>query len=158
MPQCNQINQWEEIVKYMKLIETRQHVDSEDENISIPSREMPAYFEWVLLRSFLAIDHLMIPASARGFKLTKICVLKVMQVGRLTVNLPILFLKLKYPTNSDRHGERRKPVQRHILDTKKEYPDLPAYGLFLAPKLDANTLVIFANSEYWDEKQNGKCS
>ena len=155
----NQINQWEEIVKYMKLLETNRLEDSEDENISIPKGEKPAYFEWVLWRSFLAIDHLMIPASeARGFKIDQ----DMRPLGHAGGGKPdckfvfsdfVLVVEVTL-TNSDRqYGTEGKPVQRHVLDIKKEYPDLPVHGLFLAPKLDPNTLGIYTQSEYWNEKQ-----
>lgn len=149
-----QATEWEEIVAYMDLINTRRRsktLPSGDE-IEVPQTEAPAYFEWVLWRAFLAIDNLRNkPYDARRFKIDQ----DFLPVGTAPGNGPdlifefedyILVVEVTLTDSSRQEAAEGEPVRRHVADIIAEKGAIlgkPVYGLFIANRIDSNTAETF---------------
>jgi hypothetical protein len=149
-----QATEWEEIVAYMDLIITRRRSKmlSSGEEIEVPQTETPAYFEWVLWRAFLAIDHLRNkPYDARRFKIDQ----DFLPVGTAPGNGPdlifefedyILVVEVTLTDSSRQEAAEGEPVRRHVADIVSErgaIAEKPVYGLFIANRIDSNTAETF---------------
>lgn len=151
-----QRNQWEEISEYMSLIIKgggKRDID-EDNSIEVPKEETPAYFEWVIWRAALAIDHLVNkPYEMRGFKLDS----DFMPVNAAGGGKGDLYLEFKdftilaevtMSTSSRQEAMEGEPVRRHVSDAVLKY-NKPVYGLFIANKIDTNTAETFRNGVWY---------
>ncbi len=159
----DQCNQWEEIADYMSLLIQGggKKVYDEDNAIEIPKDETPAYFEWILWRAALAIDHMINkPYEVRGFKLDS-DFLPVTAAGGGKGDLYCEFDKfmilteVTMSTSSRQEAMEGEPVRRHVSDAVLKY-DKPVYGLFLAIRIDTNTAETFRHGIWYtknDEKQ-----
>jgi hypothetical protein len=140
--------EWEEIVAYMELIITRKErkTISSGEVIELPKAEAPAYFEWVLWRAFLAIDSLVNkPYESRRFKIDQ----DFLPVGTAPGNGPdlifefedfILVVEVTLTANSRQEAAEGEPVRRHVARIVEARPDKRVLGLFIANKVDTNTV------------------
>jgi hypothetical protein len=148
-----QSQKWEEINEYMSLIinnSSKKSVD-EDNEISIPSGEVPAYFEWTLWRAFLAINHLHIPPNeCRKFKIDQ----DFLPVGNAPGGNPdlifefdqfVIVVEVTLTANSRQEAAEGEPVRRHVADYVERYGALgkEVYGLFIANQIDSNTAETF---------------
>lgn len=159
----DQRNQWKEIADYMSLLIKGggKLVYDEDNAIEIPKDETPAYFEWTLWRAALAIDHMINkPYEVRGFKLDS-DFLPVTAAGGGKGDLYCEFDKfmilteVTMSTSSRQEAMEGEPVRRHVSDAVLKY-DKPVYGLFLAIRIDTNTVETFRHGIWYtknDEKQ-----
>lgn len=159
----DQRNQWKEIADYMSLLIQGggKKVYDEDNAIEIPKDETPAYFEWTLWRAALAIDHMINkPYEVRGFKLDS-DFLPVTAAGGGKGDLYCEFDKfmilteVTMSTSSRQEAMEGEPVRRHVSDAVLKY-DKPVYGLFLAIRIDTNTVETFRHGIWYtknDEKQ-----
>lgn len=149
-----QAAEWEEIAAYMELISNprRSKTLSNGEEIKVPQAEVPAYFEWVLWRAFLAIDSLRNkPYEARRFKIDQ----DFLPVGTAPGNGPdlifefdefVLVVEVTLTTNSRQEAAEGEPVRRHVANLVIEHQERtgkPVYGLFIANKIDSNTAETF---------------
>lgn len=149
-----QATEWEEIVAYMDLINTRRRSKTlpSGEEIEVPQAEAPAYFEWVLWRAFLAIDNLKNkPYDARRFKIDQ----DFLPVGTAPGNGPdlifefedyILVVEVTLTDSSRQEAVEGEPVRRHVADIVVEKGAIlgkPVYGLFIANRIDSNTAETF---------------
>lgn len=149
-----QAAEWEEIAAYMELISNprRSKKLSNGEEIKVPQAEVPAYFEWVLWRAFLAIDSLANkPYEARRFKIDQ----DFLPVGTAPGNGPdlifefndfVLVVEVTLTTNSRQEAAEGEPVRRHVANLVIEHQERtgkPVYGLFIANKIDSNTAETF---------------
>lgn len=154
----NQAAQWEEIAIYMDLIAKASnasvtHGDGEDAiEIKVPSPERPAYFEWVLWRAFLAINHLVNPPyKSRRFKIDQ----DFLPIGCAPGGGPDLIFEfddfvivgeVTLTQSSRQEAAEGEPVRRHVADIMMEHratTGKPVYGLFVATKIDSNTAETF---------------
>ena len=146
-----QRNEWEEIYEYMQLIVANngREKDLGDDNvIKVPTSEAAAYLEWILWRSFLAIDHTVNkPYEARGFNIDQ----DYMPVGTAPGGMPDMFFEFEdyvivvevtMSTNSRQEAMEGEPVRRHVADYVERY-NKPVYGIFVANKIDSNTAETF---------------
>ena len=146
-----QRNEWEEIYEYMQLIVANngREKDLGDDNvIKVPTSEAAAYLEWVLWRSFLAIDHTVNkPYEARGFNIDQ----DYMPVGTAPGGMPdmyfefedyVIVVEVTMSTNSRQEAMEGEPVRRHVADYVERY-NKPVYGIFVANKIDSNTAETF---------------
>ena len=146
--------EWEEIVAYMELINTRRvrTTLTNDEEIEVPRGEAPAYFEWVLWRAFLAINSLVNkPYEARRFKIDQ----DFLPVGTAPGNGPdlifefdnfVLVVEVTLTDYSRQEAAEGEPVRRHVADlveSHNEQSGKPVYGLFIANRIDSNTAETF---------------
>jgi hypothetical protein len=145
----------EEILAYMRLITQRggtTHL-ADGTTISVPKSELPAYFEWVLWRAFLAIDSLVNkPYEARRFKVDQdflpICCAPgggpdlIFEFAEF-----VLVVEVTMTESSRQEAAEGEPVRRHVADILLEHnhegSGKPVYGLFLANRIDSNTAETF---------------
>jgi hypothetical protein len=147
----NQINNWLEIYEYMQLLiknNGRPKEMDEDYVIKVPKSEAPAYFEWVLWRAFLAIDHIHNkPYESRGFNIDQ----DYLPVGTSPGGRPdmifefadyVIVVEVTLTSNSRQEAMEGEPVRRHVADLMMKYYK-PVYGLFVANTIDSNTAETF---------------
>ena len=152
----DQCNQWEEIRDYMTLLIKGggKHVYDEDNAIEVPKDETPAYLEWILWRSALAIDHMVNkPYEVRGFKLDS-DFLPVSAAGGGKGDLYCeysdftILTEVTMSTSSRQEAMEGEPVRRHVSDAVLKY-DKPVYGLFIAIRIDTNTAETFKHGVWY---------
>lgn len=148
-----QRDQWEEISDYMELIMSRsergRHKTYDDgTEILVPKDEVPAYFEWVIWRSFLAIDSLENkPYEVRSFNIDQ-DFFPVNTAGGGRADLVAEFEdcvicgEVTLSSSSRQEAMEGEPVRRHVADLTELYHK-PVYGVFLANTVDTNTAETF---------------
>lgn len=149
-----QAEEWGEIIEYMDLLITprRRRAGEDDELISIPQAEAPAYFEWVLWRAFLAIDSLVNrPYECRRFKIDQ----DFLPVGTAPGGGPdlifefeefVVVVEVTLTESSRQEAAEGEPVRRHVADLALHHAEntgKPVYGLFIAKRIDSNTAETF---------------
>ena len=143
--------EWREIYEYMQLLivnNGREKELDEDNIIKVPKSEAAAYLEWILWRSFLAIDHIINkPYNARGFRIDQ----DYLPVGTapgggsdmiFEFTNYVIVVEVTMSTNSRQEAMEGEPVRRHVADYVMQY-DKPVYGIFVANKIDSNTAETF---------------
>ncbi|ENM1985253.1 AlwI family type II restriction endonuclease (plasmid) [Acinetobacter lwoffii] len=157
----NQKNEWDEILGYMHLLLSPKTSSLEiaDKEISIPSGERPAYFEWVLWRAFLALNHLIIePQQCRRFKVDQdFKPIHNAPGGGADVifeyeNFKILG-EVTLTSNSRQEAAEGEPVRRHIAVETVNTPSKEVYGLFLALTIDTNTAETFRHGAWYHQEE-----
>ena len=152
----DQRNQWQEIADYMSLLIQGggKKVYDEDNAIEIPRDETPAYFEWILWRATLAIDHMVNkPYEVRGFRLDS-DFLPVTAAGGGKGDLYcefedfMILTEVTMSTSSRQEAMEGEPVRRHVSDAVLKY-DKPVYGLFIAIRIDINTAETFRHGIWY---------
>jgi hypothetical protein len=149
-----QAGEWNEIAEYMELLITprrRRHGD-DDDVVSIPQAEAPAYFEWVLWRAFLAIDSLTNkPYESRRFRVDQ----DFLPIGPAPGNGPdlifefeefVVVVEVTLTESSRQEAAEGAPVRRHVAELVLHHAKntgKPVYGLFIAKKIDSNTAETF---------------
>ncbi|WP_298691504.1 AlwI family type II restriction endonuclease [uncultured Sulfuricurvum sp.] len=162
-----QKEQWQDIVAYMDAIIRRNSrtfiLPFSQEEGQVPKEEFPAYFEWIVWRSFLAINKLKNqPYEARSFQLDQdFLPVNTAPGGRADAIFEfddyVLVLEVTLTENSRQEAAEGEPVRRHVAKYQMEYSSYgkPVYGLFLANKVDTNTIETFRNGLWYatnDEK------
>lgn len=151
-----QCDQWEEIADYMTLLIKGggKHVYDEDNAIEVPKDETPAYFEWVLWRAALAVNHMVNkPYEVRGFRLDS-DFLPVSAAGGGKGDLYCeyedytILTEVTMSTSSRQEAMEGEPVRRHVSDAVLKY-DKPVYGMFIAVKIDTNTAETFRHGIWY---------
>lgn len=160
---ARQAGEWEEIAAYMELIIARKGKKtlSSGEDIEVPQAEAPAYFEWVLWRAFLAINNLKNkPYEARRFKIDQ----DFLPVGTAPGNGPdlifefdefVLVVEVTLTDNSRQEAVEGEPVRRHVARIVEGYPGKRVYGLFIANKVDTNTVETLRIG-FWYKSDDSK--
>lgn len=157
----NQKNEWDEILAYMQLLISpkQSFLEIGDKEISIPSGERPAYFEWVLWRAFLALNHLVIePQQCRRFKVDQdFKPIHNAPGGGADVifeyeNFKILG-EVTLTSNSRQEAAEGEPVRRHIALETVNTPHKQVYGLFLAINIDTNTAETFRHGAWYHQEE-----
>lgn len=161
-----QASQWEEIATTMELIATRKRSATlpNGDEVEVPLSELPAYFEWILWRAFLAIDSLKNkPYEARRFKIDQ----DFLPIGTAPGGGPdlifefedfVIVVEVTLTDGSRQEAAEGEPVRRHVADIAMDYAarlGKPVYGLFLANRIDSNTAETFRSGVWYtrtDEK------
>ena len=155
---ARQKDQWQEIAAYMQMLITgKSSLSNQEQELTIPKGEAPAYFEWVLWRAFLAFNHLVIqPSECRRFKIDQ----DFLPVGTATGggsdlifeydNLKIVG-EVTLTTNSRQEAAEGEPVRRHVADIVLN-SEKPVVGLFLANKIDTNTAETFRMGTWYTKE------
>lgn len=162
-----QASQWEEIAKYMGMLEKNKDklvLDEENEvELRIPRDERPAYLEWILWRAFLAIDTLVNkPYEVRSFKIDQ----DFLPVGTAPGNRPdliaefrnfVIVIEVTLSESSRQEAMEGEPVRRHVADVVEKYSKQgkPVFGLFIAKNIDSNTAETFRIG-VWYNKEDKK--
>ncbi len=145
----------DEIVSWMKAIQSNKPAQLPNgEMASIPRGERPAYFEWVIWRSFLAIDSLHNkPWEARMFQIDQ----DFLPVSCAPGNRPdmvfefkdvIVVVEVTLTSSSRQEAAEGEPVRRHVAQYKENAPK-PVYGLFIALSIDSNTAHTFRSGDWY---------
>ena len=110
--------------------------------------------EWILWRASLAIDHMVNkPYEVRGFKLDS-DFLPVSAAGGGKGDLYCEFndftilTEVTMSTSSRQEAMEGEPVRRHVSDAVLKY-DKPVYGMFIAVKIDTNTVETFRHGIWY---------
>ncbi len=116
----------------------------------------PAFFEWAIWRIFLAINEILDPVNkTRGFQIDEdMNPIHHAKGGAADIIFTYkdfrLVGEMTLATGSRQFAMEGEPVTRHVFkiisDTKSEKP---VYGLFIAKKLDPNTVNAFFKARYW---------
>ena len=145
-----QRDKWREISDYMELVMRRGGVKSYDDGseIIVPKEEAAAYLEWVVWRSFLAVDSLVNkPHEVRSFNVDK-DFFPVNTAGGGQADLVAEFDdcvvcgEVTTSSSSRQEAMEGEPVRRHVADLSVSY-NKPVYGLFVANTVDTNTAETF---------------
>ena len=146
----NQRFQWQEIYDYMGLVMKRGGTkEYDDSSIQVLKEECAAYFEWVIWRAFLAIDHLVNkPYDARRFDVDQDFFPVNTAPGYgpdMTVEFEdcVVVIEVTLTESSRQEAMEGEPVRRHVADLVKQYDNKPVYGLFIANRVDSNTAETF---------------
>lgn len=123
----------QEVLSYFGTIIRREVVDP------------PTFFEWNTWRVFVSLDNALIqPNFALDTSLQPLDHApggKPDMVVHFTDFVVVPEVSLKCGTSQWR--DEGTPVPRHVLEVKKAYPTLKVYGLFVAPKIHADTAAQF---------------
>ncbi len=117
----------------------------------------PAFFEWAIWRLFLAINSLVGPVSStRGFKVDEdINPVHHAQGGSADLTFTYdsykLVCEVTLATGSRQFAMEGEPVTRHVFKVMQQNDQMPVYGLFIANKLDPNTVDAFHKARYWTD-------
>jgi len=161
-----QIENWEEILCYMFALENpRKKIPFNDEMISIPAGEAPAYFEWVLWRAFLAINSLTNkPWEARRFKIDQDFLPIAPTPGRgpdliFEFEDYVLVVEVTLTSSSRQEAAEGEPVRRHVAEIAEQHENTGkrVYGLFIALNIDSNTAETFKSGN-WYKPDDSKLS
>jgi len=146
--------QWREISSWLQLLSTNPYraISLDDgEKIVVPQGEAPAYFEWIIWRSFLAINKLVLgPGECRRFKIDQ----DFLPVGTAPGNGPdlifefddfVLVVEVTLTSSSRQEAVEGEPVRRHVATVVDNYhaSNKQVYGLFLTNNVDSNTAETF---------------
>lgn len=147
-----QADQMDEILAYLRMLdENKATLDFGDEQLMIPKEERPAYFEWLLWRVLLALDHLTVPArEVRHFQVDQdfLPVSTAAGGGADVVGEyedSVLVVEVTLTENSRQEAAEGEPVRRHVADALEQFASAgkDVYGLFLARRIDTNTAETF---------------
>ncbi|AHJ14362.1 AlwI family type II restriction endonuclease [Sulfurospirillum multivorans] len=163
----SQASQIDEILIYLDLFSKNKvkHEREDGSSIEIPSSEKPAYLEWIIWRSFLAINSLTnMPWEARGFKVDQ----DFLPIGTASGGAPdmvfefedmVIVVEVTLTTSSRQEAAEGEPVRRHVAKYAESFDgtDKKVFGLFIAINIDTNTANTFRLGEWYlkDDKKIG---
>lgn len=149
---ADQRNQIDEILAYLQMLdENRSTQEFGEEQLFIPKEERPAYFEWLLWRVLLALDHLVVPPNkVRRFNIDQdFLPVSTASGGGADViaeyDDSVLVVEVTLTENSRQEAAEGEPVRRHVADVMEQFEPLGkvVYGLFIARSIDTNTAETF---------------
>ena len=119
------------------------------------SEYAPAFLEWAIWRLFLAINEIVGSISkTRGFRIDEdINPIHHARGGDADLTFTYkdfkLVCKMTLMSGSRQFAAEGEPVTRHVNKVIEEDDGKPVYGLFIAKKLDPNTVDAFYKARYW---------
>jgi hypothetical protein len=111
--------------------------------------DRPAYLEWAVWRSFLAIDDLVSPIhTTRRFPIDQDFLPRNTAPGGgadllFEFESYVLVVEVTLTSSHRQMAVESEPVRRHTVQYKEQYPDKDVYCLFLAPSVDNNVAETF---------------
>jgi hypothetical protein len=120
----------------------------------------PAYLEWAVWRLFLAINEILPPISeTRGFNIDEdMHPVHHARGGAADLTLEyddfVIVCEATLTSGSRQFAAEGEPVTRHVFKATKDHGDKPVYGLFVAGKVDPNTVDAFHSARYWEDWEN----
>lgn len=111
--------------------------------------DKPAYLEWAVWRSFLAIDDLVSPAHlTRRFPVDQDFHPRNTAPGGgadllFEFETYVLVVEVTLTTSHRQMAVESEPVRRHTVQYKEQFPDKDVYCLFIAPSVDNNVAETF---------------
>lgn len=163
---ADQRGKMNEILAYLQMLDKGQ--DSQlfgDEQLVIPREERPAYFEWLLWRVVLALNHLTIPPSeVRRFHIDQdFLPVSTASGGGADViaeyRHSVLVVEVTLTESSRQEAAEGEPVRRHVADVLERFEPAgkDVYGLFVARRIDTNTAETFRIGA-WYKKDDERVS
>jgi len=150
-----QSEQLDEIMAWMQAIPSRGSAKLPNgETVSIPKGEGPAYLEWIIWRSFLAIDSLSnAPWEARRFQIDQDFLPVHCAPGGgadmiFEFEDAIIVVEVTLTASSRQEAAEGEPVRRHVAQYTEEATK-PVYGLFIALQIDSNTAHTFRSGDWY---------
>lgn len=129
-------------------------MDSKSERSAAYKGEAPAYLEWAVWRSFLAIDTLVNqPWQVRQFHVDA----AMNPLSPASSRKPdiicefadyVLVVEVTFTENSRQEAAEGEPVRRHVAEATRRYHGKDVYGLFIAPRIDTNTAETFGRGSF----------
>ncbi len=151
-----------EIVAWIEAITSkgRRAKVGEGEFVVVPKGEAPAYLEWVIWRSFLAINSLCNdPWECRRFSIDQDFLPICCAPGGgpdlvFEFENAIIVVEVTLTSSSRQEAAEGEPVRRHVARYVEEFKK-PVYGLFLAASIDSNTAHTFRSGDWYldDDKK-----
>lgn len=120
----------------------------------------PAFLEWAIWRLFLAINEIVGPISkTRGFRIDEdINPIHHAKGGDADLTFTYdnfkLVCEMTLTSGSRQFVAEGEPVTRHVFKAIEASDGKPVYGLFIAKKLDPNTIDAFHKARYWRNFKN----
>lgn len=142
----DQVNQWEDILVYLNALQNpRRHTRL------IPSGEAPAYLEWTIWRSFLAMNLLENPPwESRRFTVDRnFYPVRHAPGGGADMIFEyedfVIVMEVTLTSSSRQEAAEGEPVRRHVAQYVEEYSQSAkrVYGVFIANNIDTNTAETF---------------
>jgi hypothetical protein len=160
----SQADQIDEIMAWFEAIPTRggKAKTADGRTVSIPKGERPAYLEWIIWRSFLAIDSLCnTPWEARRFQIDQDFLPVHCAPGGgpdmvFEFDNAVIVVEVTLTASSRQEAAEGEPVRRHVAQYT-ETSNKPVYGLFIAVEIDSNTAHTFRSGD-WYLKDDSKLS
>lgn len=131
------------IVSYLKTL----NKEKADENVDIDDK--PAFLEWAVWRSFLAINEIVNPIhQTRRFPLDQDFMPRNTAPGGGSDSIfefgsYVLVVEVTLTTSHRQMAVESEPVRRHTVHYKELFPNKDVYCLFIAPSVDNNVAETF---------------
>lgn len=156
-----QRNKVSTIASWFECLMTKKSKDEfiEGEFISFKSYERPQYLEWIVWRAFLSINNLSNkPYESRKFPLDS----ELKPTSHAPSRGPDLLMEfdkfnlvveVTWTASSRQVAAEGEPVIRHVAQVAAN-SDKPTYCLFIAPKIDMNTVQHYRVHDTWFLEDN----
>lgn len=111
--------------------------------------DKPAYLEWAVWRSFLAINEIVCPVhETRRFPVDQDFLPRNTAPGGgsdlvFEFDSYVLVVEVTLTVSHRQMSAESEPVRRHAVQYKLQYPDKDVYCLFIAPTVDNNVVETF---------------
>lgn len=132
-----------DIIAYLKVLNNEPVENSPDID------DRPAFLEWAVWRSFLAIDEIVSPIhETRRFPLDQDFMPRNTAPGGgsdliFEFDSYVLVVEVTLTTSHRQMAVESEPVRRHTVQYKELYPNKEVYCLFIAPSVDNNVAETF---------------
>lgn len=132
-----------DILNYLRTL------NGENTDAALEIDDKPAYLEWAVWRSFLAINEIVVPAhSTRRFPVDQDFLPRNTAPGGgadlvIEFETYVLIVEVTLTTSHRQMAAESEPVRRHTVQYQDEYPNKDVYCLFIAPSVDNNVAETF---------------
>ncbi|MBU4539246.1 MAG: AlwI family type II restriction endonuclease [Weeksellaceae bacterium] len=132
-----------DILNYLRTL------NGENTDADLEIDDKPAYLEWAVWRSFLAINEIVVPAhSTRRFPVDQDFLPRNTAPGGgadlvIEFETYVLIVEVTLTTSHRQMAAESEPVRRHTVQYQDEYPNKDVYCLFIAPSVDNNVAETF---------------
>ncbi|MEX0720536.1 MAG: AlwI family type II restriction endonuclease [Balneolaceae bacterium] len=146
-------NAVKDILKYLKVL----NGEKVDDSPEIDDR--PAFLEWAVWRSFLAIDEIISPIhTTRRFPIDQDFLPRNTAPGGgsdliFEFNSHVLVVEVTLTTSHRQMAVESEPVRRHTVQYKEQFPEKDVYCLFVAPSVDNNVAETFRIGVWYKEDE-----
>ncbi len=125
--------------------------------------DRPAYFEWAVWRSFLAVNDIHCAVhETRRFPVDHDFKPRNTAPGGgadvvFEFETYVLMIEVTLTASSRQMAAESEPVRRHAVQCQQQFGEKPVYGLFIAPQVDNNVVETF-RSGTWYSGDEEHCS
>lgn len=146
-------NAVQDILRYLKVL----NGENVDDSPEIDDR--PAFLEWAVWRSFLAIDEIISPIhTTRRFPIDQDFLPRNTAPGGgsdllFEFNSYVLVVEVTLTTSHRQMAVESEPVRRHTVQYKEQFPEKDVYCLFVAPSVDNNVAETFRIGVWYKEDE-----